>query len=208
MHDFGHAFRVFGKDAGFSSVAVLALALGIGANTAIFSVVNALFLRPFPYADAERLVELHEKNSSGTIPVSYPNYQDWRKQAGVFEDMASSVIFSETVSAGGPAERLPVAYVSSCFFSIFRLKPVLGRDFTAEDDRPGATPVAILTHPFWQTRFAGNAAILGSNVTVDKRTYTVIGQGLVDQALSLRPEERRTLFEEAAGISLYQSKRD
>jgi len=175
MQDLRYALRVLRNSAGFTLIAILALALGIGANTAIFSVVNAVFLRPLPYPEADRLVELHEGMGGGTMPVSYPNYLDWRKQADAFEDMASSAIFDATLAAGSRNERVPVAYVSSGFFSILRSAPALGRDFAPADDRPGAAPTVILTHSVWQVRFGGNAGILGKTLSLDKRPYTVIG---------------------------------
>lgn len=174
MHDFQYAFRVLRKSHAFTSIAILALALGIGANAAIFSVVNALFLRPLPYPDAGRLVQLHESLNGSSIPVSYPNYADWRKQVDVFEDMASDATFSATMGGATP-QRIDIGYVSSGFFSILRLKPALGRDFTTDDDRPGAAPVVLLTDRIWRSRFNGDAAVLGRPVSIDKRPYTVIG---------------------------------
>ena len=176
MHDLQYALRVLGKSTGFTLIAILALALGIGANTAIFSVVNAVFIRPLPYPEAERLVEMHKgMGVDGEMPVSYPNYQDWRKQADAFEDMASNAVFDATLAAGSRNERVSVNYVSSGFFSILRVTPTLGRDFAPADDRPGAPPTVILTHSVWQTRFGGNAGILGKTVALDRRPYVVIG---------------------------------
>lgn len=169
-----YAVRTLLKSPGLTAVAVLALALGIGANTAIFSVVNAVFLRPLPYPDADRLVEVSEWGR-GRMSVSYPNYLDWRKQADVFEAMAINGVYDATLVASGNAERVPVGYVSAEFLRVLRTTPLLGRDFRADDDRQGAAPVAILTHRIWQTRFGSDASIVGKNISVDQRSYSVIG---------------------------------
>jgi putative ABC transport system permease protein len=171
-----YALRTLLKTRGITLIAVLALALGIGANTAIFSVVNAVFLRPLPYPDAERLVEIAETSpDQSTNSVSYPNYLDWRSQVDVFEHLAAHAPYDATLEVGGSAERLPVNYVAADFLATLRTKPRLGRDFKPEDDQPGAAPVAILTHRLWQTRLGANPAILGSTISVDRRGYTVIG---------------------------------
>ncbi len=175
MQDFTYAIRVLRKSPGFALIAVLALALGIGANTAIFSVVNAVFLRPLPYDDSARLVELNENSGGGEMPVSYPNYLDWKKQAAAFEDMASNANFDATLTGGARPERIAVGYVSSGFFRILRVKPALGRDFGPDDDHAGATPAALLTHELWQTRYSGNAGVIGSTLNLDRRAYTIIG---------------------------------
>ncbi len=158
-----------------STLAVLALGLGIGANTAVFSVVNAVFLRPLPFAESGRLVAISETSSNGPLSVSYPNFLDWQREASAFEAMAVSAPFEATLESRAPAERLPVTYVSWEFFSILRIRPLLGRDFVAEDDRQGAHPVAILSNSTWQTHFGSEPAIVGSTVSLDRRPYTVIG---------------------------------
>ncbi|HOL73268.1 MAG TPA: ABC transporter permease [Bryobacteraceae bacterium] len=171
-----YAVRTFSKSPGLTCVAVLALALGIGANTAIFSVVNAVFIRPLPYADAGRLVELSEEHRLGRrMSVSYPNYLDWRKQADVFEAMAAHAVYDGTLMASGNAGRIQVGYFGADFLRVLRVAPLLGRDFPEEDDRQGAEPVAILTHRLWQTRFGSDPAVLGRTVTIDLRSYTIIG---------------------------------
>ena len=175
VNDLRFALRAIWKSPGFGAAATLALALGIGANTAIFSVVNVVFLRPLPFAEAQRLVEIAESRDSGSSSVSYPNYLDWRKQADQFTAMAATVVYDATLDLSGTAERIPVGYVGADFLSIFRTKPVLGRDFTSDDDTRGAAPVAILTHRIWQSRFGADPAVLGRNISVNRRSYTVIG---------------------------------
>jgi len=170
-----YALRTLLKTRGITFIAVLALALGIGANTAIFSVVNAVFLRPLPYPEAERLVEVAETSDQSTKSVSYPNYLDWRSQADVFEHLAAHASYDATLEVSGSAERLPVNYVSADFLTVLRIKPRLGRDFKGDDDQPGAAPVAILTHRVWQSRLGSNPGVLGSTISVDRRSYTVIG---------------------------------
>ncbi len=171
-----YAVRTLLKSPGLTGIAVLALGLGIGANTAIFSVVNAVFLRPLPYPDADRLVEIAEgRSGGGRISVSYPNYLDWKKQADVFEAMAAHHVHDATMMVSGTAERIPAGFVAADFLRALRISPLLGRDFRAEDDREGAAPVAILTYKIWQTRFGSDPAVLGKPVSVDQRNYTVIG---------------------------------
>ena len=167
--------RTLRKSRGVALVAVLALALGIGANTAVFSVVNAVFLRPLPYPDAGRLVTILETNDNDRTSVAYPDFLDWRPQASAFEAMAAVGPYEATLESRLPAERLPVTYVSADFFRILGMHPLLGRDFRAEDDRQGAHPVAILSNRIWRTNFGGDPAILGATVNLDRRPYTVIG---------------------------------
>jgi putative ABC transport system permease protein len=170
-----YAFRTLLKTRGITLIAIVALALGIGANTAIFSVVNAVFLRPLPYPEAEHLVEISETSGESLNSVSYPNYLDWRSQVDVFEHVAAHALYDATVEFSGTAERLPVNYVAADFLATLRTKPRLGRDFKPEDDQPGAAPVAIVTHRLWQTRLGSNLAVLGRTINVDRRGYTVIG---------------------------------
>ncbi|HUI56615.1 MAG TPA: ABC transporter permease [Bryobacteraceae bacterium] len=170
-----HTLKSLRRSGGVSALAVLALALGIGVNTAVFSVVNAVFLRPLPFLEAGRLVAISETSNNGPLSVSYPNFLDWQRQASAFEAMAVSAPFEATLESHAPAERLPVTYVSSEFFSILRIQPLLGRDFVAGDDRQGAHPVAILSYRIWQTYFGSDPAILGATVSLDRRPYTVIG---------------------------------
>jgi len=156
---------------------VLTLALGIGANTAIFSVVNAVLLRPFPYENPERLVILREKNSKGGLSdVSYLNFTDWRSQSMSFESMAvqrGQESFNFTGS--GEPERLQGQIVSADFLSTLGIRPFRGRDFLPGEDRPGAVPVAIVSYGFWQRRFGADESILGKPFTLNNQSFTVIG---------------------------------
>jgi len=177
LNDLRYAVRQLRKNPGFTTVAVLTLALGIGANTAIFSVVNAVLLRPFPYQAPERLVVIQERGSAGNgFSASYPNFVDWRVQNTAF-DSVSAVRGNESFNftGAGEPERLQGRLVSAEFFSTLRIKPLLGRDFLAEEDRPGATPSVILSYGFWQRRFGADSAMLGKQLTLNNQSFTVVG---------------------------------
>jgi putative ABC transport system permease protein len=169
--------RMLLKQPGFTLIAVLTLALGIGANTAIFSIVNAVILRPFPYQAPERLVIIRECGSAGVgFSPSYPNFVDWRAQNTVFDSM-SSVRGNESFNftGAGEPERLQGRIVSAEFFSTLGIKPMLGRDFLAEEDRPGATPAVILSYGFWRRRFGADPSVIGKQLTLNNQSYSVIG---------------------------------
>jgi putative ABC transport system permease protein len=168
--------RVLVRKPGFAATAVLTLALGIGANTAIFSLVNAVMLKPLPYEDADRLVMLSERHEK--IPtrwVSYANFLDWRERNQAFEAMSTVRRWHLTLTGTGQPERLAAGMVTADYFSVMRVKPLVGRDFLPEEDRPGANFVAVLSYGFWQSRFGGDESIVGQSITLDNRQFTVIG---------------------------------
>jgi putative ABC transport system permease protein len=169
--------RMLLKQPGFTLIAVLTLALGIGANTAIFSIVNAVLLRPFPYKEPERLVILRERVSGGSgFSPSYPNFADWRAQNTVFDSMAAALgNESFNLTGAGEPERLQGRIVSAEFFSTLGIKPLIGRDFLAEEDRPGATPAAILSYGFWRRRFGEDPSVIGKRLTLNNQNFTVVG---------------------------------
>jgi putative ABC transport system permease protein len=180
IHEIRYALRTLMKAPGFTVIAIFALALGIGANTAIFSVVNAVLLRPLPYPDPDRLVVLRE--STSTFPngsVSYPNYLDWRAGQHSFTDIAlvrrEAVNFA--VAGGGDAapDRLNGARVTSNYLSILGVKPLIGRDLTETDDQAGSAPVVLIGETIWRTRFAKSTAVLGQQVVVDGVPREIIG---------------------------------
>jgi putative ABC transport system permease protein len=174
--DIRYAIRTLLRSPGFTVVSVLALALGIGANTAIFSVVNAVLLRPLPYASADRLVQMWEQTGPNLSPVPYPDYLDWREQSNVFDEIAAHGVYPVILAANNqPAERIALGYVSSGFLRVFQVHPLLGRDFSASDDSPGAPLVAILSHAFWKRQFGGDRGVIGKTVALDRRDYTIIG---------------------------------
>ncbi|HEV3469202.1 MAG TPA: ABC transporter permease [Pyrinomonadaceae bacterium] len=176
LQDLRFAARVLWKSPGVSAVAIVALTLGIGANTAIFSVVNAVLLRPLPYPEPERLVRLSE--DSERVPgmsVSYPNFLDWREQQTVFEQMAAMQLQSYNLSGGGEPERLSGRNVSPEFFSVLGVAPALGRAFMAEEDAPGRERVVVLSHGLWQRRFGADPGLVGRAVTLNGEPFTVVG---------------------------------
>ncbi|HZB44621.1 MAG TPA: ABC transporter permease, partial [Pyrinomonadaceae bacterium] len=174
--DLRYGARKLRKSPGFTLVAVMTLALGIGANTAVFSVVNAVLLRPLPYKDPERLVRLSEYSEKiPEISVSYPNFLDWREQQTSFELMAAMQPGSYNLSGEGEPERLAGGHVSPEFFKVLGVEPALGRSFTEEENRPGVGRVAVISHSLWQRRFGSDPGILGRALTLNGEPYTVVG---------------------------------
>jgi predicted permease len=175
--DLVYAFRQMGKAPVFTLIAVLTLALGIGATTAIFSVLDAVVLRPLPYPEPDRLMRIWESNpQTDQFSVSDPNFLDWRKESRSFADLAAIRFTTPSLTGDGEPVRLTAAAVTASLFPVFGVKPALGRTFLPEEDRPGgATQVAVLSHPLWQSRFGGDPAILGRTLRLEGRSYTVIG---------------------------------
>jgi putative ABC transport system permease protein len=180
FQDIRYGLRMLRKSPGFTVVALLTLALGIGANTAIFSVVYGVLLHPLPYQDPSRLVVLHETTPKvGTVSVSYPNFLDWRAQSRAFSKMAAvaSVAFNLAGIGSGldQPENISGAAVSSNFLSMLGVRPVLGRNFDASQDQAGTPPVVLLSYPLWQSHFGGALNVLGRTVALDGHSYTIIG---------------------------------
>jgi putative ABC transport system permease protein len=179
MQDLRYALRMLRKQPGFTAIAVLTLALGIGANTAIFSVVNALLLRPLPYPHSEHLILLRERSEifdSGA--VSYPNYLDWRAAQRGFTDLALFRREGANLSgaSGDPTpERTAAARVTWNFLGILGVRPKVGRDFVEADDLPGSRKVALITEQLWQRRFGGASAVVGQQILVDGIPREIIG---------------------------------
>ena len=175
--DTRYATRSLRKHPGFTAVAILTLALGIGANTAIFSVINAVLLRPLPYQDADRLVILSETISERSIGgVSYPNFVDWRNQNTVFEHLAAvRPRESFNLTGAGESERLQGRLVSANFLETLGVTPIRGRDFTTEDDRTGAAPAVIISYGLWQRRFGADEKIVGQQLILNRESFTVVG---------------------------------
>jgi putative ABC transport system permease protein len=165
----------------FTAVTVLSLALGIGANTAIFSVVNGLLLRPLSYPESERLVDVWHTPPRQSFPgldrfsVSPANYLDWKAQSGAFEQMAVYGFVGLSLSTSNDPLPLIGAPVSSDFFSVLRVNPILGRTFTADEDQPGRDQVVVISHALWQRAFGANPNIIGQSLTLNSRNFAVIG---------------------------------
>src|SRR5437763_210009 len=178
MNDLKFVFRQLLKNPGFTAVAVLTLALGIGANSAIFSVVNGVLLRPLPYPEPDRLIMIFESNPKGGSPkfsVAPPNFVDWRAQNQVFDNLAAVNVANYSLTGQDKPERILGARVSASLFKVLGVLPALGRGFTSEEDRHGRHQVAILSQGLWERRFGRDPGILGKTITLDAESYTVVG---------------------------------
>ena len=178
--DLTYAARVLRKNPGFAAAAVITLALGIGANTAIFSVCNAVLFKPLPYAEPDRIVMLSERQSDGKPgDVAPANFVDWRDASRSFSGMAAvrASSFAPSFILGGQSEasRLAGESVTSSFFSLLGVQFMLGRNFLPEEDRPGQNRVAILSYAAWSERFGADRDIVGKTITLDDKSYTVVG---------------------------------
>src|SRR4051794_7154200 len=177
--DVRYACRTLRKSPAFTAVAIVTLALGIGANTAMFSVINAVLLRPLPFPDPERLVAVSDvdfRRVAGGVSTSasYPNFFDVRARAQVFSHVSSYRTADFTLAAGPLAQHLDGAVVSADFFSTLGVQPVLGRGFRAEDERAGAD-VVVVSDELWQTQFGGAADVVGRTVRINGRSFSVVG---------------------------------
>ncbi|HYG62094.1 MAG TPA: ABC transporter permease, partial [Thermoanaerobaculia bacterium] len=176
--DIRFGLRTLVRNPATTGVALLALALGIGANTAIFSVVSGVLLEPLPFSEPDELVlvwETHTGRGMPRVSVSPPNFNDWRQQARSFEGLAASERAQFTLTGGERPELLAGASVSAGFFTLLGAPMVVGRDFTAEEDRPGAGRVAILSEGLWRRLFASDPQILGRTLRLSGEPYTVVG---------------------------------
>lgn len=174
--DLRYAVRMLAKSPMFTAIAVLTLALGIGGNTAIFSVVNSVLLKPLPYQDPERVVIVSEKAPQfPEMSVSYLNYEDWKAQAKSFEQMAAFRGEALDLTGEGTAQHLQARQISAGFFSLLGVHPALGREFLPEEDKPGAEPVAMIGYALWQGKFGGDPQIVGKTIKLSEMNYTVVG---------------------------------
>ena len=176
MSDLKFAFRQLLKNPGFAAVAVLTLALGIGANTAIFSVVNAVLLRPLPYPEPDQLVQLRRDQSSGASTlIDSATFVAARAQSQSLARIAAYSGGDTTLNGAGPAERLVAGAVTADFFPLLGVHPALGRNFPQDEDTPNGPKSVILGHGLWQSRFGGDADVLGRTITLNEQSYTVVG---------------------------------
>lgn len=178
MQTLRYAIRSLRKSPGYTAVAVIALALGIGANTAIFSLVDAIFLSPLPYEDPGRLVQINSSEPERQIVqagMSWPRLEVIRDRQDVFSDFSVSTFGGHTVTGLGDPEQVFGLMVSRNFFSLLGVEPVLGRSFSAEEEKPGGPPVVILSDGFWRSHFGGQRDVLGKTVTLDGQPHTIVG---------------------------------
>jgi putative ABC transport system permease protein len=175
--DLRYAMRMLAKSRGFTAIAVVTLALGIGATTAIFTVVNAVLLRPLPYPHPEELVYVQE--ILGNFPVSpfvwNKEFAAWRSQSQTLSPIAAYMDFTANLTGGGEPERVICGMATTSFFSLLGVRPVVGRLFLPGEDRPGGPPVAVLSEALWKSRYGGDPSAVGRGVTLDGKVYTVVG---------------------------------
>jgi putative ABC transport system permease protein len=176
LQDLRYGVRMLTRKPGFTLIAVLTLALGIGANTAIFSVVNAALLRPLPYREADKLVMVWEQSQREAQNVANPaNYMDWGEQNDVFTEMATTFDTTASLIGDGEPEEVPAQYATVNLFSMLGVTPILGRDFTPNDVKPNQPNVAVIGFGLWQRRFGADPAVIGRQVTINRRPATIIG---------------------------------
>lgn len=178
LQDVRYAFRMLRKNPGFTAVAVLTLALGIGANTAIFSVVYAVLLKPLPYTNPDQLFTAFQANKQQGIAetgCSYPNFEEWRAQNHVFSEMAGIVAHQLTLTGRGAPSVVNTSVVTPELFALLDVKPLAGRIFFPQDGKQGAPPVVLVSEELWRGRFGADPKIMGSSINLDQRPFTVIG---------------------------------
>ncbi|MGH9944738.1 MAG: ABC transporter permease, partial [Pyrinomonadaceae bacterium] len=178
--DLRYGVRTLLKQPGFALVALVTLALGIGANTAIFSVVNGVLLRPLPYPEPERLMRLYEKETdaatlSERLEVAPANFLDWRRQSRTLAEIAAWGEEEQALVGQEQADPVKAAFVTANFFAVLGVQPLHGRVFTSEEDQPGRDEVALLGYGLWQRRFGGDPHLVGQRVKLDGEHYTVVG---------------------------------
>jgi predicted permease len=174
--DLRYGARVLLKNPAFTAVVVVTLALGIGANAALFSVVNGVLLNPLPFPQSEQLVSLHQSRPNAPAgSITYPNFRDWQKENQTFSAMAISRSFSANLIGAGEAEQVAGRRVSANLFSVLGVKPALGRDFAPGEDEPGVAPMVMISAGLWQRKFGGAPDVLGKSLNVDDKSYTIVG---------------------------------
>jgi putative ABC transport system permease protein len=176
VQDVRYGLRMLRKSPGFTAVALLTLALGIGANTAIFSVVYGILLRPLPYQDSARLIVLNETTPKvGMVSVSYPDFLDWRSQSHAFSRMGAVGEVTFNLAGVNQPENITGEAVSSSFFSILGMHPLLGRDFDPSEEKIGTAPVVLLSYQLWQSHLGGDPSAVGRTINLDGNGFTIVG---------------------------------
>ncbi|HSE23703.1 MAG TPA: ABC transporter permease, partial [Pyrinomonadaceae bacterium] len=176
LKDIRYGLRGLVKHKGFATIAVLTIAIGVGANTAIFSVINGVLLKALPFPEPQQLLSLSE--SSKEVPVmaiAYPNYLDWRAQQTTLENMSARLPAGGILTGGGEPERITGRSVNASFFATLGVQPYAGRFFTDQEDRPGGEKVIVLSQGLWQRRFGGNAAVVGKPIQLNGQSWTIVG---------------------------------
>src|SRR6266700_2994046 len=200
LQDTRYAFRMLRKNPGFTAVAILTLALGIGANTAIFSVVYAVLLKPLPYTNPEQLFTAFQANTQQGIAetgCSYPNFEEWRMQNHVFSELAGILGHQLTLTGRGEPSVVNTSVVTPELFVLLDVKPLAGRIFSSQDGKQGAAPVALVSEDLWRGRFGADPKITGTSINLDKRPFTVIG--IIPAAFSTFMPQRGSHFLAAIG---------
>jgi len=195
MENLKFAIRSLRQSPGFTLVAVLALALGIGANSAIFTIINAIFLRPLPYAHPEQIVQVTSTEPARQfdhIQMSWPRMLAVRERQDVFSDMSVSTPVAATVTGNGDPEQVQGLIVSANYFPLLGVQPAVGRNFTAEEDQPGGPAVLMLSYGYWQKHYAARPDAIGQSITVDGKPHTIIG--VLPKSLSGFPLNQVALF--------------
>src|SRR5215475_5074103 len=178
FQDLRYGVRMLLKKPAFTLIAVITLALGIGANTAIFSFVNSVLLRPLPFSEPEQLVRVYEKRIRlGRMrnPASGPDFLDWRQQQSVFQQMAAFTNWSANLTGMGEPEQLTGLAITADLFTLLRVRPAQGRTFAPEEFKPDSTDAVIVSHGLWQRRFGAKNDIIGQSLTLNGRSHTVVG---------------------------------
>jgi predicted permease len=176
FQDLKFGLRMLAKNPGFTAVAIITLALGVGANTALFSVVNGVLLNPLPYPEPNQLVTLHESKPNFLYgSISYPNFRDWQKDNHTFSSMAVARGYGFTLTGAGESEQVRGEFMSSDFFPLLGVKPLIGRTFAPGEDEIGAAPIALISAGFWQRKSGSAPDILGKALILDGRSYTIVG---------------------------------
>jgi putative ABC transport system permease protein len=201
FQDLRYAVRILSRTPGFTVVAIITLGLGIGANTAIFSAVNAVLLRPLPYAKPERLVRVFRMQPPiARASISRPAYLDFRDKQEVFEELAATGGETYNLTGVDEAERLNGAQVTGNFFSLFGIAPLKGRFLVPSDDEPGAARVAVIGSGLWGRRFGSDPKIVGQSISLNGEPYTVVGVAPSELQYPVRAEvwtAAKTLREQA-----------
>jgi putative ABC transport system permease protein len=176
--DLRYGWRMLRRSPGFTVVAILTLAIGIGANAAMFSIINTVLLRPLPFPDAQRIVFIWgtDPNRNVTRGVASPaEFLDWREQSRSFEELSAWRTWFYNLTGTNEPEQVFGVHASSNFFQLLGVAPILGRDFIPEEDQPGHDQVAMITYGLWQRRFGGDRGIIGRSILLDEKPFTVVG---------------------------------